>query len=57
MTSHFGLMVAFAAFVSATFATLMRDTPAEQLRFGGQLFAGFVVGGVVLGWALLLLPL
>ena len=38
-------------------ATLMRDTPAEQIRFGGQLFAGFVVGGVVLGWALYLLPL
>jgi hypothetical protein len=31
--------------------------PAEQIRFGGQLFAGFVAGGVVLGWALYLLPL
>ena len=44
--SHLGLMVVFALFVSVVFGTLMRDEPKEQLRFGGQLFTAFVVGGV-----------
>ena len=56
MTSHLGLMVAFALFVSIVFATLMRDEPREQLRLGGQLFAGFVGGGVLAGWLLYPLP-
>ena len=38
MTSHFGLMVIFSLFVSIVFATLMRDEPREQLKFGGRLF-------------------
>ena len=57
MTSHVGLMALFAFFVSATFATLMRDTPRDQVRFGSQLFAGFVLGGIALGWVLYVLPL
>ena len=57
MTSHFGLMVIFALFVSVVFATLMRDEPREQLKFGGQLFAGFVGAGVLIGWLLYPLPL
>ena len=56
MTSHLGLLVLFALFVSVTFATLMRDRPADQLRFGAQLLAGFVAGGLVLGWLLYPLP-
>ena len=39
MTSHVGLMIVFALFVSIVFATLMRDDPKQQLRFGAQLFA------------------
>ena len=56
MTSHFGLMVVFALFVSIVFATLMRDEPREQLLLGARLFAGFVGGGVLAGWLLYPLP-
>ena len=56
-TSHAGLMIVFAFFVSFVFATLMRDEPHEQLRFGAQLFAAFVVGGIALGWILYFFPL
>ena len=57
MTSHVALMVLFALFVSTTFATLMRDQPGEQIRFGLRLFAGFVGAGLLLGWLLYPLPL
>ena len=57
MTSHAGLMVIFAFFVSIVFGTLMRDEPKEQLHFGARLFAAFVVGGIALGWLLYPLPL
>lgn len=57
MTSHFGLMVIFALFVSVVFATLMRDDPVAQLRFGARLFGGFVGAGLLIGWLLYPLPL
>jgi len=57
MTSHVGLMVLFALFVSIVFATLMRDEPRDQLRLGARLFAGFVGGGILAGWLLYPLPL
>ena len=57
MTSHFGLMVIFALFVSVVFATLMRDEPRQQVAFGGRLFAGFVGAGTLIGWLLYPLPL
>lgn len=57
MTSHFGLMVLFALCVSVVFATLMRDDPREQIRFGARLFASFVGAGLLLGWLLYPLPL
>lgn len=57
MTSHFLLMVLFAAFVSVVFATLMRDEPREQLTLGARFFAGFVGAGVVLGWLLYPFPM
>jgi undecaprenyl pyrophosphate phosphatase UppP len=56
-TSHLGLMILFALYVSVVFGTLMRDDPKEQLRFGAQLFAAFVVGGITLGWILYFFPL
>ena len=56
MTTHVGLMVVFAVFVSTVFATLMRDEPREQIRFGMRLFAGFVGAGLLLGWLLYPMP-
>jgi hypothetical protein len=56
MTSHFGLMVIFALFVSTVFATLMRDDPKQQLMFGARLVAGFIGAGVIIGWLLYPLP-
>ena len=57
MTTHFGLMLIFSVFVSVVFATLMRDEPREQVKFGGRLFAGFIGAGVLIGWLLYPLPL
>jgi len=57
MTSHFALMVVFAAFVSVVFAVLMRDEPREQLALGGRIFGGFVGAGIILGWLLFPFPL
>jgi hypothetical protein len=57
MTSHLGLMVLFALFVSIVFATMMRDDPAAQLRLGARMFAGFVAAGILIGWLLYPLPL
>jgi len=50
-------MALFSTFVSIAFATLMRDEPREQLRFGAKLFAGFIGAGVLIGWLLYPLPL
>lgn len=57
MASHFILMVLFAGFVSLVFAVLMRDEPAEQARFGGALFASFVLAATVLAWLMYPFPL
>ena len=57
MTSHFGLMVLFASFVSLIFAVIAKPSPAEQLRLGLTLFGGFIGAGIVAGWAMLALPL
>lgn len=56
MHSHFFLLLLFAFFVSLVFALIARDETAEQVRFGGMLFAGFVVSAVVLGWLMLPFP-
>lgn len=56
MTSHFGLLVLFAAFVSLVFATIAKDTPAEQGKLGLSLLGGFVGAAVVLGWLMRALP-
>jgi hypothetical protein len=57
MADHFLLLVLFSLFVSVVFATLMRDEPREQLRFGLLLFGGFVVAAVALGWLMYPFPL
>ncbi|MBI4265610.1 MAG: hypothetical protein HY657_14650 [Acidobacteria bacterium] len=56
MTTHLGLMVLFALFISVVFAVLMRDEPAEQMRLGAKMFGGLVGGGVLIGWLLYPLP-
>lgn len=52
MTTHLGMMALFSLLVSVVFATLGRDDPAEQLKFGARLFGALVVGGYLLGWIL-----
>lgn len=56
MHSHFLLLVLFSFFVSLVFALLARDEGREQLRFGGMLFAGFIVSAIVLGWLMFPFP-
>jgi hypothetical protein len=57
MTSHLGLLILFAIFVSVVFAALMRDDPKQQLRFGARLLAGFIAAALVLSWLMYPLPL
>jgi hypothetical protein len=54
--SHLLLLILFAFFVSFVFALLAKDEAAEQLRFGGLLFAGFVASAIVLGWLMFPFP-
>ena len=56
MRSHILLLAIFAFFVSLVFAMLTQDDAREQLRFGGLLFAGFLVAAIVLGWLMYPLP-
>lgn len=57
MTSHFGLLLVFAFFVSVIFATITKDAPREQLRLGAKMFATFVAAAIVLGWVFRAFPL
>jgi hypothetical protein len=57
MQSHLLLLTLFAFFVSLVFAVIAKDDAREQLRFGGMMFAGFLVSGIVLGWLMLPFPL
>jgi hypothetical protein len=57
MTSHLGLLIVFACFLAVVFATLMRDDPREQVRFGARLLAGFLAAAIVLAWLMYPLPL
>jgi hypothetical protein len=57
MHSHLLLLALFAFFVSLVFALLSKDDPREQFRFGGMLFGGFMIAGLVLGWLMYPFPL
>lgn len=57
MTTHLGLLVLFSLFVSTVFATLMRETPREQILFGLRLLGAFVAAALVMGWLMFPLPL
>ena len=52
MTTHVGIMVLFALFVSVVFGALMRDEPREQVALGLRLFGALVFGGILAGWLL-----
>ena len=56
MTSHFGLLVLFAIFVSLVFAVIGRDRPGDQLMLGLRFLGAFVGAGLVLGWLMYPLP-
>ena len=57
MQSHFLLLTVFAFFVSLVFAVIAKDRVAEQVRFGGLLFGGFLLSAFVLGWLMYPFPL
>ncbi|HWI19968.1 MAG TPA: hypothetical protein VNT81_19580 [Vicinamibacterales bacterium] len=57
MTSHLGLMILFAFFVSLIFATIAKDAPAEQFKLGARMFGTFLAAALVLGWVMRLFPL
>ena len=57
MTSHFGLMIVFAFFVSLVFAVIAKDQPADQLKVGAKMFGTFIAAAIVIGWAMRLFPL
>jgi hypothetical protein len=55
--SHVLLMVVFSFFVSLVFAVIAKDEARAQLRFGGLMFAGFLVSAIALGWLMYPFPL
>ncbi len=57
MQSHFVLLTLFAFFVSLVFAVITKDDVREQARFGGLMFAGFLVSAIVFGWLMFPFPL
>jgi heme A synthase len=57
VTSHFLLLLLFAALVSAVFAALSREEPKAQLRTGALMFGGFVGAALALGWIMYPFPL
>jgi hypothetical protein len=50
MRSHLLNLLLFSGLVSTVFATLLRDTTRERLRFGAMAFAAFVLSTLVIGW-------
>lgn len=49
MILHLGVMALAAVCIAAVFAVLYRDRGGEQLKFGAQVFAGLVGGGLLVG--------
>ncbi|HEX9186931.1 MAG TPA: hypothetical protein VGB87_07660 [Vicinamibacteria bacterium] len=48
--SHLLTLVVFSALASTVFATLLRDTTRERVRFFLAAFAGFVLSTLAIGW-------
>jgi len=57
MTSHLGLMIVFAFFVSLVFATIAKDQPADQFKTGAKMFGTFIAAAIVMGWVMRIFPL
>lgn len=57
MTSHLGLMLLFAFFVSLIFAVIAKDTPDEQAKLGAKMFGMFIGAAIALGWFMRIFPL
>ena len=57
MTSHLGLMLLFAFFVSLIFSTISKDTPADQAKLGVRMFGTFIAAAIALGWLMRIFPL
>ena len=57
MRSHLALLALFAFFVLLVFAVIAKDDAREQFRFGGLMFAGFLVSAIALGWLMYPFPL
>jgi hypothetical protein len=55
--SHLVLMTLFAFFVSLVFAVIAKDEVREQVRYGGMMFAAFLISAIVLGWLMYPFPL
>lgn len=56
IASHLFALLVFSGLVSAVFAVLLREDPAGRRRFGAQLFLGFVLSVLLLGWLMAPLP-
>jgi hypothetical protein len=50
MRSHLLNLLVFSSLVSTVFATLLRDTTRERLRFGLMAFAAFLLSTLAIGW-------
>lgn len=50
MRSHLLNLLLFSGLVSTVFATLLRDTTRDRLRFGLVAFGAFVLSTLVIGW-------
>jgi len=48
--SHILSLLVFSALVSTVFATLLRSTTKERVRFALWAFGAFVLSTLVLGW-------
>ncbi len=56
MLSHFALMTIYALQISVFFALLWRRSRPGQLRLFAQLFAGMMVGGLLVSWIMYAVP-
>ncbi len=50
MRSHLLNLLVFSGLVSTVFATLLRDTTRDRLRFGLMAFAAFLLSTLAIGW-------
>lgn len=50
MRSHLFHMMLYAGLLSAFFAVLLRDEKQERIKFGAKMWAGLVVGAIILAF-------